>query len=98
MERMTRDKINEIVSEYGYDQLLLMDGFDEAFVGITVRLNQPPLATYSYLLMMDTLMVRDKMSIEEATDYIDYNCLNAWVGEQTPLIVQDDLVAAAWDE
>jgi hypothetical protein len=48
--------------------------------------------------MMDTLMVRDKMSIEEATDYIDYNCLNAWVGEQTPLIVQDDLVAAAWDE
>lgn len=95
---MTRDKINEIISDYGYENILLMDGFDEAFVGITERPNHPPLATYSYLMMLDTLIARDGMSGDEAEEYISFNCLGAWVGEQTPLIVQDDLVAMAWDE
>ena len=33
------------------------------------------------------LIERDGMDYEEATEYIDYNCLGAWIGEQTPIIV-----------
>ena len=28
-----------------------------------------------------------KMSFEEAEEYIDYNCIGAWIGDQTPIIV-----------
>ena len=38
-------------------------------------------------LRQDTLIERDGMDYEEATEYIDYNCLGAWIGEQTPIIV-----------
>jgi hypothetical protein len=32
-------------------------------------------------------MERDGMTSEEAMEYIDYNCVGAWVGENTPIIV-----------
>jgi hypothetical protein len=37
--------------------------------------------------MMDTLITRDGMEYEEAEEYIEYNCIGAWVGERTPIIV-----------
>ncbi len=68
--------------------LLLMDGFEEAFIGFTTRINEPYVAVYDYDKMMQTLMFRDSMSAEEAEEYIEYNCQGAWVGEQTPYIVR----------
>lgn len=67
--------------------LLLMDGFDEAFIGYTTRMNQPDCAVYDYTKMMNVLIFRDGMSPDEAQEYIEYNCMGAWVGEQTPYIV-----------
>ena len=96
MAGLTRQDIEEIIADYGYDEILLMDGFDSAFVGITQRHGLPPLATYSYVLMLKTLVENnenDPMTLEEAEEYINYNCLDAWVGENTPLIVMDDMVA-----
>jgi hypothetical protein len=67
--------------------VLLADGFEHAFLGTTQRMNEPPLAVYSYPLMAETLMLRDGMSYEEAEEYIDFNVAGAWVGEQTPIII-----------
>jgi hypothetical protein len=64
-----------------------MDGFDDAIIGYSQRINDPILAVYSWDLMVKVLMERDGMSDEEAMEYIDFNCLGAWVGEQTPIIV-----------
>ncbi len=64
-----------------------MDGFDDAIIGYSQRINDPTLAVYSWELMVKILMERDGMSDEEAMEYIDYNCLGAWVGERTPIIV-----------
>jgi hypothetical protein len=69
------------------ESALLMDGFDEAIIGFSQRINEPLLAVYSWQKMMDTLIIRDGMEYEEAMEYIDFNCLGAWVGEQTPIIV-----------
>jgi len=68
--------------------LLLMDGFDDAFIGYTTRMNQPDCAVYDYDKMVKTLMFRDSMTADEAEEYIEYNCQGAWVGEQTPYIVR----------
>ena len=83
---MNREQINQYLENIG-ESALLMDGFDEACIGFSQRINEPMLAVYSYLKMVDTLIERDGMDYEEATEYIDYNCLGAWIGEQTPIIV-----------
>ena len=36
-----------------------MDGFDEAFIGYSQRINEPEIAIYSYQKMIDTLIERD---------------------------------------
>ena len=83
---MTRKKIDELLA-YEDEPILLMDGFDAAFLGLTQRINEPKLAVYAWDKMVDVLMTRDEMTYEDAVDYISYNCLGAWVGERTPLIV-----------
>lgn len=68
--------------------LLLMDGFDAAFIGWTSRINEPDVAVYDYDAMVRVCMWRDGMSDDEATEYIEFNCIGAWVGEQTPYILR----------
>jgi hypothetical protein len=82
----TREQISEALEDMG-ESTLLMDGFEDAFIGFSRRINEPVLAVYSYDKMVDVLMFRDGMNYEDATEYIDYNCVGAWVGEQTPIIV-----------
>jgi hypothetical protein len=37
--------------------------------------------------MIEVLMERDGMDDETAMEYIDFNCVGAWMGEKTPIIV-----------
>lgn len=83
---VTRKQIDEAFSQMD-ENVLLMDGFDEALIGFSQRINEPMLAVYSWEKMMTVCMFRDGMTDEEAEEYISYNCTGAWVGEQTPIIV-----------
>jgi len=86
MDSLLRKKINNYLKNY--DQgTMLMDNFDEALIGFSQRINEPLLAVYSWQKMVDLCVNRDKMSPEEAEEYIDYNCIGAWIGDQTPIIV-----------
>jgi hypothetical protein len=81
-----RKQINDFFIERD-ENVLLMDGFDEAFIGYSQRINEPVLAVYSWEKMVDVCIKRDGMTYDEATEYIEYNCTGAWVGERTPIIV-----------
>lgn len=81
-----RKRINDFFIERD-ENILLMDGFDEAFIGHSQRINEPMLAVYSWEKMVDVCVKRDGMTYDEATEYIEYNCIGAWVGERTPIIV-----------
>lgn len=81
-----RAEIEEYLKNNDQDTLL-MDGFDDALIGFSQRINEPILAVYSWELMMKVCMDRDGMTDEEAEEYISYNCIGAWVGEKTPIIV-----------
>ena len=39
-------------------------------------------------------MIRDNLSLEEAIEYFDFNVCGAYVGEKTPIWVEDMF----WDE
>ena len=87
IKNYTRDDIQKYLENIG-EQALLMDGFEHAIIGFSQRINEPLLAVYNHDLMIQTLMQRDGMTYDEADEYIEYNCIGAWIGEQTPIIVK----------
>lgn len=85
---MNREWIAAFAEAEGVD-LLLLDDLDEAFIGIATRCGQPTLAVYSWERIMKIFVERDGMSYEEAAEFIDYNITGAWVGEKTPIILDE---------
>jgi hypothetical protein len=88
VKEITRQEISDMFEDMG-ESALLMDGFENAFIGFSQRINEPVLAVYSRVKMAEVLMTRDGMTYDEAEEFIEYNCVGAWVGEQTPIIVND---------
>lgn len=82
---MNKEQLEELISILD-EEVMVMDGFEEAFIGFSKRCGQPTLATYSFNKMVQVL-VDDDMDEEEAIEYIEYNCLGAWMGDLTPIIL-----------
>ena len=60
------------------------DGYDKAILGITDNGQ----LVYSKEIMVDLLIKMDpQMTEEDAWEFLDYNCFNAYVGEQTPIFI-----------
>jgi hypothetical protein len=70
------------------EKILLADGLENAFMGVGRQFHHP-VAIYSYKKVIKILM-RSKMSHEEAVEYFDYNIAGAFVGDQTPVFLQDE--------
>lgn len=85
---MNKKELENVLS-YLDEELLVMDGFEEAFIGFSRRCGQPTLATYSWKKMIEVLVSRDGMDEEEAAEFIEYNCAGAWMGELTPVILYE---------
>ena len=78
-----------IKSHMGKDEtILLADGLENAFMGIGRQFHYP-IAIYSYKKTIKTLM-RSGMDREEAIEYFDYNIAGSFVGDQTPVFLQDE--------
>ena len=86
---MNKKELEDLIYYETDEEIMLMDGFEEAFIGFSKRCGQPTLATYSYEKMLQVLIERDQMDIEEADEYIMYNCEGAWMGELTPIILHE---------
>jgi len=67
--------------------MLKADGFDEALIGIGRRCSQEDVLVYDFDKAVKILVDRDKMAVDEAMEFLEYNTLGAWVGEETPLFV-----------
>lgn len=82
---MTQDW-KEIVADLN-PEALTADGFDEAVLGWTVNQHHVQVVVYDYDKCVQIIM-RD-MGIEdlEAREYLEFNTLSAYVGENGPLFV-----------
>ena len=78
-----REQIDEWVTEaFPDDEILMADGFEEAFMGVAMQFNNPiPLFDYDKCL---SILQKDGMSLSEAQEYFDFNVIGAWVGKGTP--------------
>jgi hypothetical protein len=77
--------LEEILEQFEDVELLKADGFDDAVIGIELKNYR---LVYDINKMIETLMVRDEMSEDEAIEYIEFNVIGAHIGEQTPLYIQ----------
>jgi hypothetical protein len=75
----------EILEVYQDEELLMVDGFDEAVIGVEALKMR---LVYDINKMRTILVERDKMTFEEAMDFLDHNALGSYVGEQTPIYVE----------
>ena len=65
---------------------LTADGFDDCVIGLAYQFNQP-LVVYSKQKIITQLM--KDMSREDALEYFYFNIAGAYMGESTPLFMED---------
>ena len=84
---MTDKELTEkIVEALDEEEIMLADGFADAFVGIGRQFGRA-IAIYSRRKCIDVLM-RD-MDEEQAEEYFEFNLAGAWVGESTPIYLEE---------
>jgi hypothetical protein len=69
-------------------EALLLDGFDDAIIGIAQRINLGPVVAYDVEKILH-ILCKDGMTYEEALEYYNFNILGAWMGEFTPIFVEN---------
>jgi hypothetical protein len=70
-----------------YPDLLKADGLDDAIIGVVQRMGIQAIC-YDEDKVIEILMERDSMTLEEAIEYFDFNIAGAWVGDSTPFFLQ----------
>lgn len=69
------------------ESCLFADGLEEAFIGIGYQ-TTTPLAIYSTKKVIACLM-KQGMDFNSAMEYFDFNIIGAYVGESTPIFLDD---------
>jgi hypothetical protein len=62
------------------------DGFDDCIVGVDLMKGR---IAYSKQKMVEQLVLVDGMSWEEAVEYLEFNTWSAYIGENTPIYLDD---------
>lgn len=87
--KITREKLVRTLTDSGLGtDILLMDGFEKAFVGISESYDGIARAVYDIENMAQILIDRDGCDYDDAMDYINFNCINTYVGTRTPIIIR----------
>lgn len=76
--------LNELYDMYPDDDFLRMEGFDDAILGVEEKTKR---LVYSKSKIMRQLI--RSMDYETAMDYFYHNIDGVWVGDKTPIIVND---------
>lgn len=69
------------------DDVLFMPGLEAAFVGLGTQFSNM-VAIYDRDKIIDILMTQDRMSADDAEEWIDFNIEGAWVGPNTPVLLR----------
>jgi hypothetical protein len=79
------------INGYDIDEIaegaVILDGLDEAIIGVTEEFGNNPRILYSKDKILNILCERDGMDMEEAIEFYDYNILGLYAGEQNPIFL-----------
>ena len=77
----------ELLEDMGYDGAIIFENpdYDEAIVGV----DTDGRVVYDFDLMVEFLMREDKISREDAMEFVEYNTIRSlgYVGEGAPIVM-----------
>lgn len=65
-------------------EILRADGFDEAIIGTVQCKGRATVLCYDYAKCVEILCERDGMEYDDAVEFMEFNVVDAYVGEHTP--------------
>lgn len=80
-----RQELLDSITEFN-PEAKLADGFDDSILGYDTKGR----VIYSVGMIIDTLVERDGMSYEDASEYFSFNIECAFVGEYTPIYMYEE--------
>jgi hypothetical protein len=78
----------DVLERMTEDGAVLFEGFDDCIAGIASRSGCMDVVAYDFDKLMDKLMHEQGMTRNEALEYLEFNLLEAWLGEGTPIIIE----------
>jgi len=66
---------------------VILDGLDDAIIGIVEEFGNGPRILYSKNKILDILEERDGMSPFDAVEFYEYNILGLFAGDQNPVFL-----------
>ena len=87
MRKISKQELQELSDFWG--QVLVVwkpDYLNEAIIGISSEQK----IIYSYNTLLDLIMEHESIDEDEARDFIDVNLLGAYIGENTPIIMDTE--------
>ena len=82
---MTKEEIHEMCEAYGDEGVIVLDGFESAFIGIVENGQGIPRACYDRSEVIEHLATA--MSYEEAVEYYEFNVNGACMGDNSPMFI-----------
>lgn len=81
------DELRVFLVERGDEKTVFFTNPD--FIDAIVGISEDGRLVYSYSKMVDSLMLSDNMSYEEAVEFIDYNTIRSlpYMGEKSPIVL-----------
>lgn len=76
---------NEYCTDFGYEGVILFDGYETAFLGVSTDGR----AVYSYQKMIAHLMKFDGMDYDEAVEHIEFNSIGSLGFEGCPIVFNE---------
>ena len=65
----------------------IWDGYDDCLIGVGTRCGLTDVFIYDKHKMITKLVRKDDMTYDEALEFIDFNIAGAFIGEDTPILV-----------
>ncbi len=81
--RKTAEDTANWILDHEYEEVVVIDGFDDAFVGCTTD----GVAVYNVDRCIEIIAEDFNISTEDAIDHFEYNVIGAYLGPKTPIFL-----------
>jgi regulator of replication initiation timing len=68
------------------ETLLAIEGMNDCIVGVGRRCSKPDVLVYSHAMLVASY-IKHGMTETEAYEWVEFNIVGAWLGEQTPIVI-----------
>tara|TARA_R110000744_G_scaffold377740_1_gene493067 strand:- start:250 stop:531 length:282 start_codon:yes stop_codon:yes gene_type:complete len=89
--------VREELSECYGDDLLFADGYDSAIIGVAIGFDSGRVV-YSVSEMIEVCIEDMGMTYEDSIEWLEFNTFGAYVGENTPIYFEDELLTLPSEE